>query len=89
VTGGAAPGTLMVVGDLVDSESDVHVFRPGSFDDVVGLADAVKAGAGVLVHLPRDNVLAQRIGDFVGGVAFSLNRKVRRTGTRSILVLAP
>ena len=77
------------MGDLLENQSDVHVFRPGTFDDVVGLADAVKAGVGVLVHLPGDSAVAQRIGDFVGGVAFSLNRKVRRTGTRSILVLAP
>lgn len=65
------------------------IIHPRSYDDARSIADHIKSYRPVIINLDEvDNVLAQRIMDFVSGTCYTLRGDLQRVA-RNIFIIAP
>lgn len=68
--------------------SQVSVFSPRSFQDVVEIADALRNRQVVIVNLQNaDRTLLQRVVDFTSGVAYTIDGKIQKLAESIYLVV--
>jgi cell division inhibitor SepF len=68
--------------------TEVSVYAPRSFSDVVEIADALRARQVVIVNLQNaDRTLLQRVVDFTSGVAYTLDGKIQKLAEAIYLVV--
>jgi cell division inhibitor SepF len=69
--------------------TQVSVFSPRSFQDVVEIADALRSRQVVIVNLQNaDRTLLQRVVDFTSGVAYTIDGKIQKLA-ESIYLIVP
>jgi cell division inhibitor SepF len=69
--------------------TQVSVFSPRSFADVVEIADALRGRQVVIVNLQNaDRTLLQRVVDFTSGVAYTIDGKIQKLA-ESIYLIVP
>jgi cell division inhibitor SepF len=69
--------------------TQVSVFSPRSFQDVVEIADALRNRQVVIVNLQNaDRTLLQRVVDFTSGVAYTIDGKIQKLA-ESIYLIVP
>jgi cell division inhibitor SepF len=70
------------------SATEVSIYAPRSFGDVVEVADALRARQVVIVNLQNaDRTLLQRVVDFTSGVAYTLDGKIQKLAEAIYLVV--
>ena len=70
------------------SGTEVSVYAPRSFSDVVEIADALRSRQVVIVNLQNaDRTLLQRVVDFTSGVAYTLDGKIQKLAEAIYLVV--
>jgi len=70
------------------SGTEVSVYAPRSFADVVEIADALRSRQVVIVNLQNaDRTLLQRVVDFTSGVAYTLDGKIQKLADAIYLVV--
>jgi cell division inhibitor SepF len=75
-TAGRRPGT------------EVSVYSPRGFQDVVEIADALRNRQVVIVNLQNaDRTLLQRVVDFTSGVAYTIDGKIQKLAEAIYLVV--
>ena len=68
--------------------TEVSVYAPRSFGDVVEIADALRSRQVVIVNLQNaDRTLLQRVVDFTSGVAYTLDGKIQKLAEAIYLVV--
>jgi cell division inhibitor SepF len=68
--------------------TEVSVYAPRSFSDVVEIADALRSRQVVIVNLQNaDRTLLQRVVDFTSGVAYTLDGKIQKLAEAIYLVV--
>ena len=68
--------------------TEVSIYAPRSFGDVVEVADALRARQVVIVNLQNaDRTLLQRVVDFTSGVAYTLDGKIQKLAEAIYLVV--
>lgn len=68
------------------TELKVQIFAPTKFDQVVAIADDLKAGKGCVVNYERVEAAEQRrICDFVNGVCYVLDGTAKRVSSQIVL----
>ena len=68
--------------------TEVSVYVPRSFADVVEIADALRNRQVVIVNLQNaDRTLLQRVVDFASGVAYTLDGKIQKLAEAIYLVV--
>ena len=68
--------------------TEVSVYAPRSFADVVEIADALRGRQVVIVNLQNaDRTLLQRVVDFTSGVAYTLDGKIQKLAEAIYLVV--
>jgi cell division inhibitor SepF len=68
--------------------SQVSVFSPRSYQDVVEIADALRNRQVVIVNLQNaDRTLLQRVVDFTSGVAYTIDGKIQKLAESIYLVV--
>ncbi len=68
--------------------TQVSVFSPRSFQDVVEIADALRSRQVVIVNLQNaDRTLLQRVVDFTSGVAYTIDGKIQKLAESIYLVV--
>jgi cell division inhibitor SepF len=68
--------------------TEVSVYIPRSFSDVVEIADALRGRQVVIVNLQNaDRTLLQRVVDFTSGVAYTLDGKIQKLAEAIYLVV--
>lgn len=68
--------------------SEVSVYSPRSFQDVVEIADALRNRQVVIVNLQNaDRTLLQRVVDFTSGVAYTIDGKIQKLAEAIYLVV--
>lgn len=68
---------------------EVGLFSPRGFQDVVEIADALRAKQVVIVNLQNaDRSLLQRVVDFTSGVAYTIDGKIQKLA-ESIYLIVP
>ncbi|HYL26293.1 MAG TPA: cell division protein SepF [Candidatus Nitrosotalea sp.] len=68
--------------------SQVSVFSPRSYQDVVEIADALRSRQVVIVNLQNaDRTLLQRVVDFTSGVAYTIDGKIQKLAESIYLVV--
>jgi cell division inhibitor SepF len=69
--------------------TQVSVFSPRSFQDVVEIADSLRNRQVVIVNLQNaDRTLLQRVVDFTSGVAYTIDGKIQKLA-ESIYLIVP
>ena len=69
--------------------TEVSVYSPRSFQDVVEIADALRNRQVVIVNLQTaDRTLLQRVVDFTSGVAYTIDGKIQKLA-ESIYLIVP
>ena len=67
---------------------EVGLFQPHGFQDVVEIADALRAKKVVIVNLQNaDRSLLQRVVDFTSGVAYTIDGKIQKLAESIYLVV--
>jgi len=67
---------------------EVGLFSPRGFQDVVEIADALRARQVVIVNLQNaDRSLLQRVVDFTSGVAYTIDGKIQKLAESIYLVV--
>ena len=75
-TAGRRPGT------------EVSVYSPRSFQDVVEIADALRNRQVVIINLQNaDRTLLQRVVDFTSGVGYTIDGKIQKLAEAIYLVV--
>ncbi len=70
------------------SGTEVSVYAPRSYSDVVEIADALRSRQVVIVNLQNaDRALLQRVVDFTSGVAYTLDGKIQKLADAIYLVV--
>ena len=70
------------------SGTEVSVYSPRSFQDVVEIADALRNRQVVIVNLQNaDRTLLQRVVDFTSGVAYTIDGKIQKLAEAIYLVV--
>ncbi len=68
--------------------TEVSVFSPRSYQDVVEIADSLRARQVVIVNLQNaDRTLLQRVVDFTSGVAYTIDGKIQKLAEAIYLVV--
>ncbi|HEY5341960.1 MAG TPA: cell division protein SepF [Candidatus Aquilonibacter sp.] len=68
--------------------TEVSVYSPRSFQDVVEIADALRNRQVVIVNLQNaDRSLLQRVVDFTSGVAYTIDGKIQKLAEAIYLVV--
>jgi len=68
--------------------SQVSVFSPRSYQDVVEIADALRNRQVVIVNLQNaDRTLLQRVVDFTSGVTYTIDGKIQKLAESIYLVV--
>jgi cell division inhibitor SepF len=68
--------------------TQVSVFSPRGFQDVVEIADALRSRQVVIVNLQNaDRTLLQRVVDFTSGVAYTIDGKIQKLAESIYLVV--
>lgn len=68
--------------------TQVSVFSPRSYQDVVEIADALRSRQVVIVNLQNaDRTLLQRVVDFTSGVAYTIDGKIQKLAESIYLVV--
>jgi cell division inhibitor SepF len=68
--------------------TEVSVYSPRSFQDVVEIADALRSRRVVIVNLQNaDRVLLQRVVDFTSGVAYTIDGKIQKLAEAMYLIV--
>ena len=68
--------------------SQVSVFSPRSYQDVMEIADALRNRQVVIVNLQNaDRTLLQRVVDFTSGVAYTIDGKIQKLAESIYLVV--
>jgi cell division inhibitor SepF len=69
--------------------TEVSVYSPRGFQDVVEIADALRNRQVVIVNLQNaDRTLLQRVVDFTSGVAYTIDGKIQKLA-ESIYLIVP
>ncbi len=69
--------------------TEVSVYSPRSYQDVVEIADSLRNRQVVIVNLQNaDRALLQRVVDFTSGVAYTLDGKIQKLA-EAIYLVAP
>lgn len=69
-------------------QTQVSVFSPRSYQDVVEIADALRNRQVVIVNLQNaDRTLLQRVVDFTSGVAYTIDGKIQKLAESIYLVV--
>jgi len=70
------------------SGTEVSVYSPRSYQDVVEIADALRARQVVIVNLQNaDRTLLQRVVDFTSGVAYTIDGKMQKLAEAMYLIV--
>jgi cell division inhibitor SepF len=70
------------------SGTEVSVFSPRGFQDVVEIGDALRNRQVVIVNLQNaDRALLQRVVDFTSGVAYTIDGKVQKLAEAIYLIV--
>jgi cell division inhibitor SepF len=68
--------------------TEVSVFSPRSYQDVVEIADSLRNRQVVIVNLQNaDRTLLQRVVDFTSGVAYTIDGKIQKLAEAIYLVV--
>jgi cell division inhibitor SepF len=68
--------------------TEVSVYSPRAFQDVVEIADALRNRQVVIVNLQNaDRTLLQRVVDFTSGVAYTIDGKVQKLAEAIYLIV--
>jgi cell division inhibitor SepF len=68
--------------------SQVSVFSPRSYQDVVEIADSLRSRQVVIINLQNaDRTLLQRVVDFSSGVAYTIDGKIQKLAESIYLVV--
>jgi cell division inhibitor SepF len=68
--------------------TQVSVYSPRSYQDVVEIADSLRARQVVIVNLQNaDRTLLQRVVDFTSGVAYTIDGKIQKLAESIYLVV--
>ena len=68
--------------------TEVSVYSPRSFQDVVEIADALRNRQVVIVNLQNaDRTLLQRVVDFASGVAYTIDGKIQKLAEAIYLIV--
>lgn len=68
--------------------TEVSVYSPRGFQDVVEIADALRNRQVVIVNLQNaDRTLIQRVVDFISGVAYTIDGKIQKLAEAMYLVV--
>src|SRR5580693_1678016 len=68
--------------------TEVSVYSPRSFQDVVEIADALRNRQVVIINLQNaDRTLLQRVVDFTSGVAYTIDGKIQKLAESIYLVV--
>jgi cell division inhibitor SepF len=68
--------------------TEVSVYSPRNFQDVVEIADALRNRQVVIVNLQNaDRTLLQRVVDFTSGVAYTIDGKIQKLAEAIYLVV--
>jgi len=68
--------------------TEVSVYSPRSFQDVVAIADALRNRQVVIINLQNaDRTLLQRVVDFTSGVAYTIDGKIQKLAEAIYLVV--
>jgi len=68
--------------------TEVSVYSPRSYQDVVEIADSLRARKVVIVNLQNaDRMLLQRVVDFTSGVAYTIDGKIQKLAEAIYLVV--
>lgn len=68
--------------------TEVSVYSPRGFQDVVEIADALRNRQVVIVNLQNaDRTLLQRVVDFTSGVAYTIDGKIQKLAEAIYLVV--
>ncbi len=68
--------------------TQVSVFSPRSYQDVVEIADSLRSRQVVIVNLQNaDRTLLQRVVDFTSGVAYTIDGKIQKLAESIYLVV--
>ena len=68
--------------------TEVSVYSPRSFQDVVEIADALRSRQVVIVNLQNaDRTLLQRVVDFTSGVAYTIDGKIQKLAEAIYLIV--
>ena len=84
-----APGRVVPLSNAGRrSGTEVSVYSPRSFQDVVEIADALRNRQVVIVNLQNaDRTLLQRVVDFTSGVAYTIDGKIQKLAEAIYLVV--
>jgi cell division inhibitor SepF len=70
------------------SGTQVSLYSPRSYQDVVEIADALRSRQVVIVNLQNaDRTLLQRVVDFTSGVAYTIDGKIQKLAESIYLVV--
>ena len=70
------------------SGTEVSVYSPRGFQDVVEIADALRNRQVVIVNLQNaDRTLLQRVVDFTSGVAYTIDGKIQKLAEAIYLIV--
>jgi cell division inhibitor SepF len=70
------------------SGTEVSVYSPRGFQDVVEIADALRNRQVVIVNLQNaDRALLQRVVDFASGVAYTIDGKIQKLAEAIYLIV--
>jgi cell division inhibitor SepF len=70
------------------SGTEVSVYSPRSYQDVVEIADSLRNRQVVIVNLQNaDRTLLQRVVDFTSGVAYTIDGKIQKLAESIYLVV--
>jgi cell division inhibitor SepF len=70
------------------SGTEVSVYSPRSFQDVVEVADALRNRQVVIINLQNaDRTLLQRVVDFTSGVTYTIDGKIQKLAEAIYLVV--
>jgi cell division inhibitor SepF len=70
------------------TSTEVALFSPRAFPDVVEIADALRSKQVVIVNLQNaDRSLLQRVVDFTSGVAYTIDGKIQKLAESIYLVV--
>ncbi len=68
--------------------TEVSVYSPRGFQDVVEIADALRNRQVVIVNLQNaDRTLLQRVVDFMSGVAYTIDGKIQKLAEAIYLIV--
>ena len=69
------------------SQSQMFVVEPERFEAAADIADHIRSGHSVVMNLERtDKDTARRLIDFLSGVAYALNGKIRRVSANTYVI---